>query len=127
VDSNHPELFAAIGAAGFAGTAFATTDVRLNRAAIANFYSLIVFGDVGNDPGEFVSQNSRVSVRRMPAGKGMKIAPAHSHGTDPDERFSPGRFRGRHLTLDKFSWSLQQDLSHGYVLNWPTPFVSGGH
>ncbi|HTF44703.1 MAG TPA: hypothetical protein VK641_12425, partial [Terriglobales bacterium] len=76
VNANHAESFAAVRATGLARMASATADIWLDRAAIANLDPLIVLGDVSNDPGKLVSQNPRIGIRRMSAGKGMKIASA---------------------------------------------------
>jgi hypothetical protein len=112
MDSDHPQLFAAIPPAGDTGLASAATDVGLNRTAVAGSDSKFVRPGFHHNPRQLVAEHPGISVDRVSSSKGMEVATTHSNFMNPDNGCPRGKNGSRYILFQKFPWSPKNDLSH---------------
>jgi hypothetical protein len=89
--------------------------IGLDGAPVSLLDEILIRGCMQDLARKFMTQNPRISIGRMGPTIGMKIAPTNTDAPHPEEGIA-GFWGGlRNLTLDEFTWSLQNDLSHAVL------------
>ena len=86
MDTQNFEALATVGPACTTGTAIAAIKIRIDRAAIALFNSMLVRSGENYCTSEFMAEHARINISRMPAGIGMKIRSADADALNTDQR-----------------------------------------
>jgi hypothetical protein len=80
-----------------AKTAPAARDIGLGAHPVADLVRLDIPADLGHDPRELMSQNTRKSSQKMLALKTMHVRTANTAGLDPYDDILRAGYGGRYL------------------------------
>ena len=86
VDSQHLQAHAAVGFATAAGNAVTTIEVRFDRAAVARVHILRQAAHRDDLYAKFVTENSRVTKKRLVSVEGVDIGAADADAAHPNQR-----------------------------------------
>jgi len=112
MNAQNLQLLAAVWLANDTGMTAATTQVWLDRAAIAWLDAMIAGRQFQHLDAQFMPKDARVGKERLPASEGMQIRAAHSDTMDAHERLPGLRRWCSRRRADKFTRLLQHNATH---------------
>ena len=85
MDSEEPDVFAAVVPAHGTSPAFAAAHIRLNGTPISGTDTKIIGRYIRHDSREFMADHPRVSVDRLAPCKCVKVAPTYTYLLHPNQ------------------------------------------
>jgi hypothetical protein len=112
MDSQNPELLAAVLPAFVTGSAMTASDVRFDRAFVPNLDPNFVGVHPHHCAREFVPDYPGICVDRMPSRKSMEVAPTHAHLLHSEQSFAGRWFWYGNVALQEYARRFEHELLH---------------
>jgi len=112
MDSEEPDVLAAVVPPHGTSPAFAAAYIRLNGTPISGTDTKLIGLYIRHDSRELVAYHPRVGVDRLASSKSVEVAPTYTHLFYPNQSIVHGRNGHGNFAFRKLSRRLQHNLSH---------------
>src|SRR5271166_3983919 len=100
MNTDQVQLFTAVRSPYSASAAFSTAYVRFDGTSIARTESLCILRNLNDFARQFMPQDARIGVDRMPSCKSMEVATTNPDSMNSKQGLSTGRHWARDAEVD---------------------------